>query len=96
MAQVEWTYRALHDLRQIHDFIERDSPQAASGLVERIFNASERLGLFPQSGRSVPEFPGLPYREIIVASYRVFYRQEGERILVAAVVHGRRDVKTPP
>lgn len=60
-------------LREIHDFIARDSPRAAEVLVERLLTATERLASFPESGRVVPEFPGLGYREIIVGSYRVLY-----------------------
>jgi toxin ParE1/3/4 len=52
----------------------RDSPRAAEALVERLLTATERLAAFPESGRIVPEFPALGYREIIVSSYRVLYR----------------------
>ena len=71
MAAVRWTQRARDDLRDIHDFIARDSPRAAEALVERLLTATERLAAFPESGRVVPEFPALGYREIIVSSYRV-------------------------
>ena len=90
MATVRWTQRALDDLHGIHDFIARDSPRAAEAVIERILTATERLASFPESGRVVPEFPELGYREIIVSSYRVLYRVEGDTVWVAAVVHGRR------
>jgi toxin ParE1/3/4 len=90
MATVRWTQRAEDDVRAIHDFIARDSPQAAEALVERILTATERLSSFPESGRVVPEFPALGYREIIVSSYRVLYRLEGNTVWIVAVVHGRR------
>lgn len=90
MATVRWTHRAQDDLRQIHDFIARDSARAAEALVERLLTAAERLASFPESGRIVPEFPGLGYREIIVSGYRVLYRIEGDIVWIAAVVHGRR------
>ena len=57
MAAVRWTQRARDDLRDIHDFIARDSPRAAEALVERLLTATERLAVFPESGRVVPEFP---------------------------------------
>ncbi|TAJ22273.1 MAG: type II toxin-antitoxin system RelE/ParE family toxin [Nitrospirae bacterium] len=50
-------------------FIARDSSRAADVLVDRIIAASERLASFPESGRLVPEFPMLGYREVIVSSY---------------------------
>jgi len=44
-------------------------------------------------GRNIPEFPHLPYREILVSNYRVIYRLEEEMVIVMSVVHGRRLLK---
>ena len=93
MATVRWTQRGSEDLREIHDFVARDSPQAAAALVDRIITATEPLATFPESGRIVPEFPDLGYREVIISGYRVVYRREGETIWIAAVVHGRRMIE---
>jgi len=89
MAAVKWTQRALDDLRESGDFIARDSPRAAEALVERLLIATERLAVFPESGRVVPQCPALAYREIIVSSYCVLYRLEGNTMWIVAVVHGR-------
>jgi toxin ParE1/3/4 len=96
MAAVRWTQRARDDLRDIHDFIARDSPRAAEALVERLLTATERLAAFPESGRVVPEFPALGYREIIVSSYRVLYRLADGTVWITAVVHGRRLLRGEP
>ena len=96
MAAVRWTQRARDDLRDIHDFIARDSPRAAEALVERLLTATERLAAFPESGRVVPEFPALGYREIIVSSYRVLYRLADHTVWITAVVHGRRLLRGEP
>jgi toxin ParE1/3/4 len=96
MAAVRWTQRARDDLRDIHDFIARDSPRAAEALVERLLTATERLAAFPESGRVVPEFPALGYREIIVSSYRVLYRFADNTVWITAVVHGRRLLRGEP
>ena len=90
MAAVEWTEPARDDLSGIYDFITRDSPGAAQALVERVLNATEQLASFPESGRIVPELPDLGYRELLVGSYRVIYRIEGNTVWIAVVVHGRR------
>lgn len=90
MATVRWTERAKGDLQEVYNFIARDSPRAADALVERIARAADRLAAFPESGRTMPEFPTLPYREVIVGNYRVLYRIERESVWIAAVVHGRR------
>jgi addiction module RelE/StbE family toxin len=96
MAAVRWTQRARDDLREIHAFIARDSPRAAEALVERLLTVTERLAAFPERGRVVPEFPALGYREIIVSSYRVLYRLEGNTVWIVAVVHGRRLLRSEP
>jgi len=38
-----------------------------------------RLEQFPESGRVVPEFPELPYREVIVSPYASFTAQGDDR-----------------
>jgi len=71
MAVVNWTEHARDDLRDVFDFIARDFPRAAEALVERILHATEQLEKFPESGRKVPEFPDLDYRELLIGSYRI-------------------------
>ena len=90
MAVVNWTEHARDDLREVFDFIARDSPRAAEALIERILRATERLERFPESGRKIPEFPDLEYREILVGSYRIQYRVEPDTVWIATVVHGSR------
>ena len=92
MATVAWTRPALADLRRLREWIARDSPRHAALEAQRIRAATERLAQFPESGRIVPERPGGPYREVIVAPYRVIYRYVPERNLVAVVtvIHSRQ------
>ena len=52
--------------------------------------AAAGLNQFPQSGRVVPELNQPDIRERFVYSYRMIYRVEPGRILVAAVIHGKR------
>jgi plasmid stabilization system protein ParE len=47
-----------------------------------------RLERYPKSGRLLPEFPELPFREVIVPPYRFFYRLESKTVWVVAVWHG--------
>jgi hypothetical protein len=46
------------------------------------------LEKFPDSGRVIPEFPELPYREVIVVPLRFFYRVEGRFVWIVAAWHG--------
>jgi plasmid stabilization system protein ParE len=54
-------------------------------------DAVDRLALFPERGRVVPELPHAGLRELIVGSYRVVYRvQEAEGVEIVTVFHGAR------
>lgn len=95
MAEVVWTRPSLQHLHEIREFIARDSERYAQLTVDRIQNTVRRLEEFPQSGRTVPELEGTPYREILAGSYRAVYRYDEatDRVLVVAVVHGSRDLR---
>jgi toxin ParE1/3/4 len=69
-------------------YIRRENPAAAARFRQRAEQALRRLEQFPESGRVVPEFLDLPYREVIVPPYRFFYRIKEAAVWVVAVWHG--------
>ncbi len=69
-------------------YIRQDNPPAAIRFRKKAESVLRRLEKFPDSGRVIPEFPELPYREVIVAPYRFFYRVEGRFAWIVAVWHG--------
>lgn len=77
------------------DYIRRDNPTAAKAFREKAETILKRLGRFPKSGRVLPEFPDLPYREVIVTPYRFFYRTEDETVWIVAVWHGTQLPEEP-
>jgi plasmid stabilization system protein ParE len=77
VQKIKWTKRAFADLYSIYEFIARDSKRYAQIQVEDIQNAVSKLNRFPMMGHYLPEFPHLPYREILVGNYRVLYRFDG-------------------
>ena len=95
VRKIKWTIRALNDLHDIHEFIAKDSRRYAQIQIDDIQNATLNLTSFPLLGHIVPEFPHLPYREILVGNYRVIYRLEEEQglIIIMAVAHGRQLLK---
>jgi hypothetical protein len=54
--QSPWTVEAVDDLRPIRMDIHRDLPRYGGLVAERLCEATERLVIFPESGRVVPEF----------------------------------------
>ena len=64
-----------------------DDPVAAASFRKKVERTLRRLVRFPQSGRLIPEFPDLPFRELVVPPYRFFYRVQARTIWVVAVWH---------
>jgi plasmid stabilization system protein ParE len=76
-------------------YIRQDNPQAAVHFRNRAERMLRRLEEFPESGRVVPEFPELPYREVVISPYRFFYRVKGEIVWIVAVWHGAQLPEQP-
>ncbi|MDW7711827.1 MAG: type II toxin-antitoxin system RelE/ParE family toxin [Deferrisomatales bacterium] len=93
--KVRFTPAARAQFLSALDYIRRDDPAAARGMRQRAEQVLRRLETFPESGRTLPEFPDLPYREVIVSPYRCFYRVEGETVWIVAVWHGAQLPKGP-
>jgi plasmid stabilization system protein ParE len=87
-----WSPSARLDLKDIATFIAEDSPSAAERFVRNLFQAVERLGDFPESGRIVPEFGDPDIREVIRKPCRIVYRvRRRKRTLeIARVWHAAR------
>ena len=45
---------------------------------------------FPRVGHKVPEFDDENIRELAVYSYRIIYRLQGDEVVIAAVIYGKR------
>ena len=76
-------------------YIRRENPRAAAMFRQRAEDTLRRLERFPESGRIVPEFPDLPYREVIVRPYRFFYRVRDSVVWLVAVRHAARLPEDP-
>lgn len=69
-------------------YIYRDKPSAAIKFRQKSEKSLFRLKKFPESGRPIPEFPDLPFREVIVSPYRFFYKVKDDTVWIVAVWHG--------
>jgi len=91
--QLRWSPEAVEDIETIAAYIERDSSYYARAVVTRIVSLAESFPDYPELGRVVPELRNPDYRERFVHKYRIIYRVEPERILIAAVIHGSRQLE---
>jgi addiction module RelE/StbE family toxin len=92
--RLAWSPEAIEDIEAIASYIERDSPWYARAVVAKIVETAEAIPDHPELGRIVPEIDDRSIRERFVYSYRIIYRIEQERILVATVVHGSRLIES--
>ena len=88
---VKWSRPARMGLKQIHDYIAKDSRYYAKKVVQTIVEKTEELMVFPEIGRIVPEIDDPNIRELFVYSYRLIYEISSDGIEILAVIHGRRN-----
>ena len=69
-------------------YIYRDQPSAAIKFRQKSEKSLFQLKKFPESSRPIPEFPELPFREVIVSPYRFFYKVKDDTVWIVAVWHG--------
>lgn len=95
MAEIIWTEPAIQSLDEIADYIALDNLNAAQDLVLEVFDQLERLKEHPLSGRTIPELDVSIYREIIVSPCRVFYRVDGDKLYVVAIIREEQQFRNP-
>ena len=93
MAEVIWTEPALSDLEAIADYIAIENSEAATRFVQRVFRHVEQLEAHPRSGSRPSELSGSRYRQIVEPPCRVFYRYDGENVLILHVMRSERLLK---
>lgn len=76
-------------------YIREDDPSAALAFRHKAGESLSRLRQFPESGHVLPEFPDLPFREVIVPPHRFFYRVKGDTVWVVAMWHGAQLPEAP-
>ncbi len=93
MPEVLWSPTAKAHLLAIQDFIASTSVAYADRVSASIVDRVAQLRRFPESGRVVPEFGVDEVREMVEPPYRIMYRIETSRVVVLAIVHGRRAIE---
>jgi toxin ParE1/3/4 len=82
--QVIWSSHARQDLREIKDYISKDSKENARNFLAKIRAVASTLGNFPDKFVQVPEL-GHPYRQQILGNYRLIYSVSEKRLIVLGV-----------
>ena len=87
---------AERDIKEIYQYIARDSTRYAIETTRNIRKYIASLKSSPYLGRYIPEVDDKRYRELIYKSYRIVYTMSLNRntIYILFVVHGKRNFKS--
>jgi plasmid stabilization system protein ParE len=88
-VRVRWVLKAIQNLANEAEFVGEDNPTAAADLIERVFEATDRLAKFPDMGRP-GRVPGT--RELVIAGlpYIIPYRVRAGDVEILRVFHAAR------
>jgi toxin ParE1/3/4 len=94
MAQVSLSPRAIRDLKEISNYITRQSTSVqARNVLSKIASTMKTNAMHPLIGRSRNEISeGL--RSFSILSYIVLYRPMEDGIRVVGIVHSSRDLSS--
>ena len=73
MVKIVWTEFSVDDLKEIHDYISKNTPRFAIITVNKIYQRAEIIISNPYVGRIVPEINNEQVRELIIGNYRLIY-----------------------
>lgn len=92
-GRVRFAQAAKRDLDEIWQYVRDDNGSGrADAVLGRRLSACRELENAPLLGRPMPALgPGM--RMLAVGLYRLPYRTDGSRVLIARVVHARRDFR---
>lgn len=94
--KVVWSKSALGDLREIRDWLSRDSACYALRVVERIVELAASLEAMPGRGHHVPEARSDAIRKIHSEPYRIIYKVSERAVSVLTIVHMARNLGMLP
>lgn len=94
MAKVVWSERALNDLKDIIDYIAKDSKKYAKAFGDKLIAKPNILKTNLYIGRVVPELMNENIRELIEGSYRIIYEiMPDESISILTIHHSARLIR---
>jgi toxin ParE1/3/4 len=88
--RVEYSRRAVSDIRKMAEDSLSYSEAAAEGLEKRLRQAIEHLAEHPQAAPKVENRPGVHVFPLIRYPYKIFYRVVRDKVLILHIRHTSR------
>ena len=93
MVQLNWTYQAVLDLRDIAEYISKDSQKYASLQVQRIKLRTQILKSHPTAGQQIDFYANPSIRQLTEGNYNIIYKIISPiRVDILSVHHAARDL----
>ena len=93
MVRINWTFQAKGDLKDIAEYISKDSKQYAKLQITRLKTRTRILRHQTRSGKVVPEINRENIRELIEGNYRIIYKiVKDNQIDILTIHHSARDL----
>ena len=93
MVRINWTFQAKDDLKDIAEYISKNSKQYAKLQVMRLKTRTRILKDQTHSGKIVSEINRENIRELIEGNYRIIYKiVEDNQIDILTIHHSARDL----
>lgn len=87
MVILKWTPKAINDIKNIADFISKDSFHYATLTVRSIRYKARLLRNHPKIGKTVPELNREDIRELLQGNFRIIYWIENEKTIHIITIH---------
>lgn len=87
--------RARREIDSAMEWIARDNPAAAQGLLDAVVRAAERIGEYSHTGVARPDLTAsAQYRFVMLTGYPylIVYAADRDPPVIARVVHTARDL----
>lgn len=91
--RLRFSRRAYTDIADIHEYIARHRPRAATAAAAQIHRTSQLLARYPGLGRET-DIPNVPVFSTARYPYLLYHKVQQGELIVIHVRHGRRDVPT--
>ena len=96
-CRIDFAQSAEADLLDIKDwYAAQGVPEVGERLVAQVIGHVEQLAMFPDSGKTVPEFETPWLRELELPPFRIVYRRDDAVVTVVRVWRSERLMEDVP
>ena len=93
MAEIRWTIEAEVWLRDIYDYIAHDNPNAATRVVDGIYEKAQLLEEHPEIGYKYRSESEGEIRILLYGRYRIAYLLAGDKSIdILGIFHGALEI----